>query len=40
MEGFGIFYDKIGCFFEGEWKNNEREEYGILYFPNGDRYEG
>ena len=26
--------------YEGEWKNNRSDGYGIYYFSNGDKYEG
>ena len=26
--------------YDGEWKNDHQEGYGILKFSDGDRYEG
>ena len=34
-----IIYHK-GSKYEGEFKNNKNEGYGIYYYSNGDRYEG
>ena len=30
----------VGNKYEGEWKNNNLNEYGIKYYLNGVKYEG
>ena len=41
MNGYGIYYYySNGNKYEGQWKNNVKEGYGILYFSNGIIYEG
>ena len=37
---FGIYISLNGNKYEGEWKNNECEGYGIRYYINGDNYKG
>ena len=39
MDGEGEFEGPGGRFL-GTWRQNQREGPGILYYPNGDRYEG
>ena len=39
MDGEGEYEGPAGKFL-GTWRQNQREGPGILYFPNGDRYEG
>ena len=39
MDGEGEFEGPAGRFL-GTWRQNQREGPGILYYPNGDRYEG
>jgi hypothetical protein len=29
-----------GITYEGQWKNNEKQGYGVQKWPNGARYEG
>ena len=33
-------YFSNGNKYEGDWKNNKREGYGIYYFSNGSKFEG
>ena len=36
MNGYGIFYYSNGEKYEGEFKNGDREGFGVLFDSNGD----
>ena len=39
--GKGKFYYKEGSYYDGNWKTNKMDGYGVLYYPNGSvAYEG
>lgn len=39
--GKGKFYYKEGSYYDGNWKANKMDGYGVLYYPNGSvAYEG
>ena len=40
IEGFGIFLDRDGLFYEGEWKAGLMHGQGRLQLPGGDEYVG
>ena len=40
MHGKGKLFTSKGNIYEGEFKNNKAEGYGIFYNSNGDKYEG
>ena len=39
-EGKGIFYDKNGDIYDGEWKKDKKEGRGTYIYEDGDVYEG
>ncbi len=38
--GFGTMYYIDEAKYSGEWENDMRIRYGIIYFQNTDKYEG
>ena len=40
MHGNGVWNDRNGSSYEGEWVDNLKEGLGVFRWPDGSRYEG